>query len=38
MGTITINGNTYSGDNIVITNGRVVINDNDVTPDSKQIN
>ena len=38
MSTITINGNTYSGNSIVVTNGKVVINGKDVTPDSKEIN
>ena len=38
MSTITINGNTYSGNSVVVTNGRVVINGKDVTPDSKEIN
>jgi hypothetical protein len=38
MSTITINGNTYSGNSIVVTNGKVVISGKDVTPDSKEIN
>jgi len=38
MSTITINGNTYSGNSIVISNGKVIINGNDVTPDGKEIN
>ncbi len=38
MSTITINGNTYSGNNIVVTNGKVLINGKDVAPDSKEIN
>jgi hypothetical protein len=38
MSTITINGNTYSGNNIVVTKGKVIINGKDVTPDSKEIN
>lgn len=38
MNTISINGNTYSGSNIVVTNGKVIINGKDVTPDSKEIN
>ena len=38
MSTISINGNTYSGNNIVITNGKVIINGKDVTPNSKEIN
>jgi hypothetical protein len=38
MSTITINGNTYSGDNITISNGKVIINGKDVTPDGKEIN
>ena len=38
MSTIKINGNIHSGNSIVITNGRVVINGKDVTPDSKDIN
>lgn len=35
---ITINGNTFSGSNIIVTNGKVIINGKDVTPDSKEIN
>jgi hypothetical protein len=38
MSTISINGNVYSGDNIVVMNGKVIINGMDVTPDSKEIN
>jgi len=38
MSRITINGNSYSGDSIVVTNGKVVIDGKDVTPDSKEIN
>ena len=38
MSTFTINGTTYSGNNIVVTNGKVIINGKDVTPDSKEIN
>ena len=38
MSTISINGNTYSGNSIVVTNGKVIINGKDVTPDSKEIN
>jgi hypothetical protein len=38
MSTITINGNTYSGNSIVVTNGKVIVNGKDVTPDSKEIN
>ena len=38
MGTISINGVNYSGNNIIISNGKVVINGKDVTPDSKEIN
>jgi len=38
MSTFTINGNTYSGNSIVVTNGKVFINGKDVTPDSKEIN
>ena len=32
MSTISINGNTYSG-NSIVTNGKVIINGKDVTPD-----
>lgn len=38
MSTISINGNTYSGNNIVVTNGKAIINGKDVTPESKEIN
>lgn len=34
---ININNNSYSGKNIVITNGKVFIDGMDVTPDSKNI-
>ena len=37
MSTVTINGNTYQGNNIVISNGKVIVNGNDVTPNEKQI-
>lgn len=37
MNQITINGKNYSGNNISITNGKVIINGTDVTPDSKTI-
>lgn len=35
---ITINGNTYSGNSIVVTNGKVIIDGKEVTPDGKEIN
>lgn len=38
MNTIIINGNSYSGKNVVISNGKVIIDGNDLTPDSKSIN
>lgn len=39
MSTITIDGNTYSGNSIVVTtNGKIIINGKDVTPDNKEIN
>jgi hypothetical protein len=38
MSTITINGKTFSGNYIVVTNGKVFVNGEDVTPDSKEIN
>ena|ERR1035437_3204031 len=42
MSTITINGNTISGNlsgrNISITNNKIIIDGVDVTPDSKEIN
>lgn len=38
MSIISINGVNYSGNNIIISNGKVVINGKDVTPDSKDIN
>ena len=34
---ITINGNKYSGNSIVVSNNKVIINGKDVTPDSKNI-
>ncbi len=37
MSTIIINGNTYSGNSIVVTNGKVIINGKDVTPDGKEV-
>ncbi len=39
MNSITINGHTYSGGrSISITNGKVIIDGNDVTPEGKEIN
>ena len=38
MRNFTINGAIYSGDNIVITNNKILVNGKDVTPDSKEIN
>lgn len=38
MNTVVINGNTYSGNNIVVKNGKVLIDGNDVTPETKEIN
>jgi hypothetical protein len=38
MSTVVINNNTYSGNNIVISKGKVIIDGKDVTPDSKEIN
>ena len=38
MNVITINGNIYSGNSIVVTNGKVVINGKDATPENKEIN
>ena len=35
---IKINDNIYQGDSIEVINGKVVIDDKDVTPDSKEIN
>lgn len=37
MATITINNNTFSGDNVSIVNGKVYNNGKDVTPDAKEI-
>lgn len=37
MATMHINGLTYTGKNITVSNGRVVIDGKDVTPDTKQI-
>lgn len=37
MAEIQINGNSFSGNNIVINNGRVIIDGKDVTPDQKVI-
>ena len=34
---ITVNGVTYSGNNISISKGKVIIDGNDVTPDAKNI-
>lgn len=34
---ITINGNKYSGSNVVVLNNKVIIDGKDVTPDSKNI-
>lgn len=38
MNKITINANTYSGNSVVITSGKVAINGKNVTLDSKEIN
>lgn len=38
MTTITINQKSFQGRNIVINNGKVVIDGKDVTPDGKEIN
>lgn len=38
MSTIIINGNTYSGNSIVVKNGKVLIDGKDETPDTKEIN
>lgn len=38
MGTVTINGNTYSGNNIVVRNGKVSVDGVDFTPETKEIN
>lgn len=38
MSTITINNNTYSGNSIVVTNGKVIIDGKDITPNNKEIN
>lgn len=37
-GSITINGKTYNGNRIVVTNGHVVIDGVDATPDAKVVN
>jgi len=34
---IIINNKTYSGNNIIVSNNKVIINGEDVTPDSKKI-
>jgi hypothetical protein len=38
MGAIVINGNTYIGSSIIISNNKVIVNGQDVTPDGKEIN
>lgn len=38
MGSITINGNSYVGNSIVVSNGKVIIDSKDMTVDGKQIN
>lgn len=37
MGKVTINGVTYSGNNVTIVNGKVIIDGDDFTPDFKNI-
>jgi hypothetical protein len=37
MGTIRINGVTYSGDNLIVNGNKVVIDGRDVTPEEKEI-
>jgi hypothetical protein len=38
MATITINSKSVSGRNIVVVNGRVIVDGKDETPESKEIN
>ena len=38
MSVIVIGGNAYSGNSVVVTNGKVIIDGKDVTPDAKEIN
>lgn len=38
MSTIRINNNSYVGNSVVITNGKIIIDGKDVTPNSKEIN
>ena len=38
MGTITINGQTFTGKNINVSGNKVIIDGIDVTPESKEIN
>lgn len=38
MNNISINGTKYQGNNIVVSNGKVIIDGKDFTPDTKQIN
>ncbi len=37
MGTVTINGVTYSGNSITVSGNRVIIDGKSITPDSKEI-
>jgi hypothetical protein len=37
MSTIRINNNSYVGNSVTITNGKIIVNGKDVTPDSKTI-
>ncbi len=38
MGTITINGKTFTGNSISVSGDKIIIDGSDVTPESKQIN
>ena len=38
MATTVINNKSYSGNSIVISNGKIIIDGKDITPDSKEIN
>jgi hypothetical protein len=38
MSTVIINGKTYVGNSISVTNGKVIVDGKNVTPESKEIN
>ena len=38
MSSVTINGKTYTGNNIIVSNGKIMVDGKNVTSDDKVIN